>query len=162
MIIGSPGAGKSSFARHLRDQTGLPLYYLDVLFYNPDGTNISKEEFDARLDEMVNRDQWIMDGNYSRTLEVRLRACDTVFLLDYPLEVCLAGAESRIGTKREDLPWIETTFDPDFKQWIIDFHQHRLPSIYKLIEAYKTSKNIVIFKSRTEAADYLQRQSTST
>ena len=84
MIIGSPGAGKSTFSRKLRDITGLPLYYLDTLWHKPDQTNISKEEFDARLNEIIKKDKWIIDGNYQRTLETRLRECDTVFLLDYP------------------------------------------------------------------------------
>lgn len=99
LVIGSPGAGKSTFARKLRNVTGLPLYYLDMLWHNPNRTNISREEFDARLSEIVKMEEWIIDGNYQRTLEMRLRECDTVFLLDYPLEICLLGAESRIGKK---------------------------------------------------------------
>ena len=106
IVIGSPGAGKSCFARRLRDKTGLPLYYLDQIWHLPDKTHVSREEFDARLAQLLRRDAWIIDGEYSRTLEPRLRACDTVFLLDYPLELCLAGAASRVGVKREDLPWV--------------------------------------------------------
>ena len=105
MVIGCPGAGKSTFAKRLHEVTGLPLYYLDMLWHKPDRTNIPREEFDARLEEIVRKDKWIIDGNYQRTLELRLKECDTVFLLDYPLEVCLAGAQSRIGKRREDLPW---------------------------------------------------------
>ena len=97
MVIGCPGAGKSTFAKRLHEVTGLPLYYLDMLWHKPDRTNIPREEFDARLEEIVRKDKWIIDGNYQRTLELRLKECDTVFLLDYPLEVCLAGAQSRIG-----------------------------------------------------------------
>ena len=156
MIIGCPGAGKSTFARELKDKTGLPLYHLDMIWHKPDRTNISKEEFDAKLAEIVRRDRWIIDGNYQRTLELRLKECDTVFLMDYPLDICLSGAESRIGEKREDLPWLETEFDEEFKRWIIDFPQNELPDIYKLINKYKGEKNIVIFKSRKEAGDYLR------
>lgn len=61
MVIGSPGAGKSTFARKLRDATELPLYYLDMLWHKPDRTNISTEEFDMRLREIVNKDRWIID-----------------------------------------------------------------------------------------------------
>ena len=53
MVIGSPGAGKSTFSRKLREITGLPLYYLDTIWHKPDRTNISKEEFDTRLMEIV-------------------------------------------------------------------------------------------------------------
>lgn len=97
IIIGSPGSGKSTFARKLRDKTGLPLYYLDMLWHKPDRTTISREEFDARLEEIFTTDKWIIDGNYQRTLERRLQVCDTVFLLDFPLEQCLAGAMERVG-----------------------------------------------------------------
>ena len=120
IIIGSPGAGKSTFARKLREKTGLPLYYLDLIWHRPDQTNISREEFDTRLKEIMAEDRWIIDGNYLRTLEMRIQACDTIFLLDYPADVCLQGAEERIGTKREDLPWVEQEFDGEFRQWILD------------------------------------------
>ena len=104
IVIGSPGAGKSTFARRLRDRTGIPLFYLDMIWHRPDRTTITREEFDRKLSDILNTDAWIIDGNYRRTLELRLRSCDTVFLLDYPLEVCLASAEARIGKQREDLP----------------------------------------------------------
>ena len=96
MVIGSPGAGKSTCARKLQRKTHLPLYYLDMLWHRADKTNVSREEFDARLGEILQKDAWIIDGNYQRTLEMRLQACDTVFLLDFPLEICLAGVKSRI------------------------------------------------------------------
>lgn len=73
ILIGSPGAGKSTFGRRLRDITGLPLYYLDQLWHRPDKTTVSREEFDRRLREILLNDQWILDGNYQRTLEVRLK-----------------------------------------------------------------------------------------
>ncbi len=84
IIIGSPGAGKSNFARKLHKATGLSLYHLDMIWHKPDKTNYTREEFDQRLAEIMQQEEWIIDGNYSRTLEIRLKACDTVFLLDFP------------------------------------------------------------------------------
>ena len=98
LVIGCSGAGKSTFARRLRDATGLPLYYLDRLWHKPDRTHITREEFDRVLAEWLARPAWIIDGDYSRTLPQRLEACDTVFFLDFPLEVCLAGVESSCNT----------------------------------------------------------------
>lgn len=157
MVIGSPGAGKSTFARSLRDVTGLPLYYLDMIWHKPDKTHISREEFDMRLRELTALDEWIIDGNYSRTLELRLCACDTVFLLDFPTEACLAGAKSRIGHKREDLPWFEEEFDEEFRQFIIDFPFEHLPAIYEMLEKYQKDKEIIIFKTRVESEEYLEK-----
>lgn len=55
LVIGSPGAGKSTFARKLSAVTGLPLYYLDLLWHKPDKTNLAAEEFDLRLNEMMEK-----------------------------------------------------------------------------------------------------------
>lgn len=154
IVIGSPGAGKSTFARRLRDISGLPLYYLDMIWHKPDGTNVSAEDFDRALWEILAGDCWIIDGNYQRTLEERLSACDTVFLLDFPVEVCLAGAQSRIGTKREDLPWVETEFDPEFRRWIEEFPYTKLPEIYSLLEKYRDGRDIVIFRSRQDIGEF--------
>ncbi len=156
LVIGPSGAGKSTFARALRDRTGFPLYYLDLLWHRPDKTHISREEFDEKLAALLKEPEWIMDGNYSRTLETRLLAADTVFLLDYPVEVCLAGVESRRGKPREDMPWIETEEDPEFTEWIRDFPSRTRPEIYKLLEKYREGREIHVFHSRGEAESWLK------
>lgn len=160
LIIGCPGAGKSSFARKLREKTGLPLSYLDNLWHRPDKTTVSREQFDSELNKIMRNDRWIIDGNYLRTLPERLRLCDTVFLLDYSVENCIAGVEARIGKAREDMPWVETEFDPDFRQWILNFPKVQLPRIYELLREYQ-DREIVIFKSRTEADEFLENFSVS-
>lgn len=159
IVIGCPGAGKSTFARKLRDLTHLPLYYLDMLWHQPDGTHVSRAVFDARLESLLHRDRWIIDGNYGRTLERRLQACDTVFLLDYPLSVCLEGAKARIGQKREDFPWLETEFDPELQQEILDYGTNQLPQIYRLLERYGEGRQIHVFQSRADADAYLRSRS---
>ncbi len=125
-----------------------------MIWHKPDKTNVSRDEFDQRLNDIIKSDRWIIDGNYQRTLDIRLQACDTVFLLDYPLDVCLDGARSRVGKKRLDMPWVETEFDSEFKQWILDFPSKNLPLIYDSLENYR-DKNIVVFKSREQASKYL-------
>lgn len=143
IVIGSPGAG-------------LPLYYLDMIWHKLDRTNISREELVAEQKKIMENRSWIIDGNYLSTMELRLENCDTIFLLDYPLEVCLAGAKARIGTKREDIPWVETEFDEEFRQWILNFPKDQLPVIYQLLEKYGQNRNIHIFRSREAAENYLE------
>lgn len=156
IVIGCPGAGKSTFSQKLSSINNLPLYHLDMLYHNSDGTHISKEELEEKLKEIFKNDNWIIDGNYQRTLEMRMEECDTIILLDYPIEVCLAGAESRIGTKRDDLPWVEDKLDEEFKNSILNFSKEKLPQIYLLLEKYKNNKKIMVFKSREEAEEYLE------
>lgn len=155
IVIGCPGSGKTTFAEKLKDRVGLPLFYLDAIWHKPDRTHISREEYDERLAEILALDSWIIDGNYSRTIESRISACDTVFLFDLPVEVCLEGAISRLGKKRYDMPWIDTEFDPNLKREIEEFPSKNLPTIYALIDRYKDSKTVVIFKSREQAVAFL-------
>ena len=155
IVIGCPGSGKSTFARSLRDLTSIPLFYLDMLWHKPDQTTESIEVFEARLMQIVKQDHWIIDGTYLRTLQLRLKECDTVFFLDFPLETCLSGVASRIGKQREDMPWIETEFDEEFKQWILDFTKDQIPEIKRLLKNYQKDKKIVVFKSREELDEFL-------
>ena len=138
IVIGCPGSGKSTFCRKLRDITKLPLYYLDMIWHRPDGTHVSREDFDKRLGEILSKDSWIIDGNYQRTLRARLEKC----------------ARARIGSRREDMPWVETEFDEEFKRSILNFETDNLPDIYKMLKEH-TDKRIVIFKSRQQADEYL-------
>lgn len=155
IVIGCPGAGKSTFARKLRDLTGLPLFYLDMLWHKADRTTVSKEQFDESLARIMTGDEWIIDGNYIRTLETRLEYCDAVFFLDYPLETCLEGARDRVGSVREDMPWVERELDPEFRQWIEEFPREQLPRIYELLEQYESRRKVIIFHTRREADAWL-------
>lgn len=155
IVIGCPGSGKTTFAEKLNKCTGLPLYYLDAIWHKPDKTHISREEFDERMLKIFSEDKWIIDGNYKRTIEMRLKECDTVFLFDLPTEICLQGAIDRIGKGRYDLPWLETELDTEFKQFIEEFPKDTLPYIYELIDKCKSEKQVIIFKSRKEADNYI-------
>ena len=154
IVIGCSGSGKTTFAEKLRDKIGIELFYLDAIWHRPDRTHISREEYDARLSEILALDSWIIDGNYSRTIETRMAACDTVFLFDLPVEVCLEGAIARLGKARYDMPWIDTELDPKLKRDIEEFPNKNLPAIYALLDKY-SDKNITVFKSREEADEFL-------
>lgn len=155
IVIGCPGSGKTTFAEKLHKKTGMPLYYLDAIWHKADRTHISREEFDTRINEIFAEDEWIIDGNYSRTIEARLKECDTVFLFDLPTEICLQGASERLGKGRYDMPWIDTELDPTLRQEIENFADEKLTFIYNLLDKYRRNREIVVFKSREEADDYL-------
>lgn len=153
LIIGCPGAGKSTFARKLSEKTGLPLYYLDMIWHKADRTTVSTEDFDSALTDIMSTGQWILDGNYLRTMPMRLEKAETVFFFDLPLDICLAGAIARLGKDREDMPWKDDELDDEFRQWILDFPESHLPIINLLLESYKG--NVVRFVSRQEADKYI-------
>ena len=161
IIIGPGGAGKSYFSKQLAGITNLPLYHLDNIFWKEDRTHISRDEFDKKLLEILEKEEWIIDGDYSRTYEIRMKYADTIYFLDFPLEVALAGVESRIGKPRDDIPWKEEIFDPEFKQWIMNWYKNTLPVLRKLLEQYKEIKNIIVFKTREEIDSFIGKSKST-
>ena len=154
IVIGCPGSGKSTFARALHNKTLIPLYYLDMMFWNADKTTVEKSVFLERLAGVLKRDEWIIDGNYASTMEMRMSACDTVIFLDYCIDICLAGVRERRGKRRDDMPWIEFEEDAEFIEFIKSFEENQRPQILALLDRYN-DKNIVILKSRAEAETFL-------
>ena len=156
IVIGCPGSGKSTFSKELHKKIDIPLFHLDMMYWNEDKTTVDKEIFLEQLNNTLQKEAWIIDGNYSSTMELRLQACDTVFFLDYPLSWCLDGIKSRKGKPRTDLPWIEAEDDAEFLEFIKNYNSVSRPTVLKLLEKY-SSKNIFIFRERNEAAEFLDK-----
>lgn len=154
IVIGCPGSGKSTVSRTLHNKTGIPLYHLDMMYWNADKTTVEKSVFLKRLSDVLEKDEWIIDGNYSSTMELRMVACDTVIFLDYPLDVCLDGIRERRGKPRSDMPWIETEEDSEFIEFIKNYNEQQKPKVLELLKKYN-DKNIIILESREQADAFL-------
>lgn len=154
IVIGCPGAGKSTLSRKIAEKLNLPLYHLDMIWHKPDKTTITKEEFDRRLFEIMQTDLWVIDGNYQRTLEQRILAADTIVFLDFSTQDCIDGVKSRVGIKRPDMPWIENQLDPEFKKLIVEFETTKKPKIYELLST-RNDKKIYILKTRNDCNSFI-------
>ncbi len=156
IVIGCPGSGKSTFSRELHQKTSIPLYHLDMMYWNANKTTVERSIFLERLSSVIQKTRWIIDGNYGSTMEMRVAACDTVIFLDYPLDICLAGIKERIGKPRSDMPWTETEEDTEFIEFIKSYNEQQKPKVLTLLEKYD-GKNIVILTSRGEANEFLSK-----
>ena len=156
MVIGCPGSGKSTFSRTLHKLTGIPLFHLDMMYWNSDRTTVDKAVFREQLSNTLQKDEWIIDGNYGSTMELRLQACDTVIFLDYSLNVCLDGIKERRGKARTDMPWIENEEDAEFIEFIKNYNSQSRPKVMELLDKY-SQKHIYIFKNRNEANEFLNQ-----
>ena len=154
IVIGCPGSGKSTVSRALHNKTGIPLYHLDMMYWNADKSTVEKSVFLERLSAVLKKDEWIIDGNYGSTMELRMAACDTVIFLDYPLDVCLDGIKERRGKPRSDMPWIEIEEDAEFVEFIKNYNEQQKPKVLELLKKYG-DKNIIILESREQADEFL-------
>lgn len=158
LIVGCGGAGKSTFAREVGARFLLPVVHLDKLWWLPYWVERETEEFDALLAEALKKSAWVMDGNYLRTMELRLNACDGAVFLDIPAEECLKNAYARAeeyrGRTRPDITegCIETVHD-DFKEWILRFNTDVRERVLQTIA--QSGKPLFRFTSRSAAYEWL-------
>jgi adenylate kinase family enzyme len=154
IVIGCPGSGKSTLARALHNKICIPLYHLDMMYWNRDKTKVEKSVFLERLSSVLENDEWIIDGNYGSTMDVRMAACDTVIFLDYPSDICVEGVRERRGKPRSDMPWIETEEDEEFIEFVKTYNEQQKPKVLELLKKY-SDKNIIILESREQANAFL-------
>lgn len=161
LIIGCPGAGKSTLGRLLADKTGLPLVHLDALFWLPGWKERDKSEFDALVLAELGKPKWIMDGNYGRTLSTRLKYCDTVIFLDYGRFTCLWGVLKRVFIHRGDVrpdmgEGCPERFDWAFLKYVWSFSKTNRDKLLSRIQAASGFVTCVILKNRREGAKFLE------
>ena len=160
LIIGCGGAGKSTMARQLGDKLQIPVVQLDKLFWKPGWVESSREEIDAKIMAEMAKPQWIMDGNYNRTLAERMRHCDTIIYLDFSRFACLMGVLKRVittyGTVRPDMgEGCPERFDGEFLQWVWNYNKNKRESNYRLLNEATHAETIVL-KNRRAVKKFLK------
>lgn len=83
-VIGTSGSGKSTFATSLATALQLPCYEMDELFWQPDWVESSDEEFFPKVEDIAEKSQWVLDGNYSRTFAIKLKRVQLLIWIDLP------------------------------------------------------------------------------
>ena len=162
MIIGCGGAGKSTLARQLGEKLNLPVVHLDNIWWAPGNwEHLERDEFDVRMMAELEKNQWIMDGNYNRTIAERLNRCDTVIYLDFSRAVCLVGWIKRVitnwGTARPDMaPGCNEWFDPEMAGWIWNFNSTHRENYYRMLNEAEGIETIVL-KNRRAVKQFLKR-----
>ena len=169
LVLGCGGAGKSTLSTELSGLIGLPVVHLDKIYWRPGWQHVSREEFDTALAAELAKPRWIIDGNFSRTLAMRLESCDAVVLLDYPAAVCLGGVLRRqityAGRTRESMgEGCPEHIDPEFLRWVCDFRRDTRPELLELLRQASQKEHppqIFIFKNRKQTRRWLNAAGAS-
>ena len=153
VIIGCGGAGKSTLARRLGEKLDIPVVHLDQLWWKPGWVESSREEFDAKLAVELAKPQWIMDGNFNRTIPERIARCDTLIYLDFNRVTCLMGVLKRVitthGKVRPDMgEGCPERFDLEFLKWVWSFNDKNRQRYYKILNETQGVETIVLKNRR--------------
>lgn len=134
MILGSGGAGKSTFARRLGPILDLPVIHLDLHYWNPGWVETEKAEWAEKVHRLAAGDAWVMDGNYSGTLDVRLPRAEAVVLLDPPSWRCIWRIYKRrfSSEPRSDIPTeCPDRINLEFLWWVATYPRRSRPRVEK-------------------------------
>jgi adenylate kinase family enzyme len=160
LVIGTGGSGKSTVARRLAQRTALPLIHLDAHYWRPGWQPTPRDEWQAKVQQILRGQTWIIDGNYGGTLDLRLAACDTVIFLDLPRIVCLWRVLRRqlryLGRTRPELsPGCPERLSWEFLTWIWTYPSRRRGDILKRLAGLDQRKRVVILRSSAEVEQFM-------
>jgi len=166
MIIGCCGAGKSTLAAKLHKILGLELIHLDQHYWQPEWTETSQDEWLPIVEKLVQKDKWIIDGNYGSSMEIRIKRADTIIWLDYSTSKCLSRVIKRVwkyhGKERPDMPsGCRERFDADFLLYVATFKWNKYPAIKKRLSRLNENQQLYIFKNDSETNEFLKNLQTS-
>lgn len=170
MVIGvSAGVGKSTFARRLGEALHIDVHHLDTYYWKPNWVEASLEEFSNAQHEVVNQDQWIIEGNYSNTFEIRAEHADTIVYLELPLHVCLYRVIKRrvmnIGKTRPDMgEGCKEKIDWKFIKFIITTYyprKRKMGERFNSFQSFGQPKDIITLKSKQEIHSFLENIKTN-
>ena len=153
LVLGSPGSGKTTFALELSMVLGLPCIHLDKLFWKSGWEMRSRDEFDAMLLTELEKENWIIDGNYSMTIGTRADYADTAIFFDYPRLLCLYRVIKRVvtnyGKTRADMGEnCPERFDFEFLKYVWRFKYDEMPKCMEKLEGKNI--NLIVVKNKRE------------
>jgi adenylate kinase family enzyme len=164
LVIGSGGAGKSTFARRLGELLDLEVKHLDKLYWRAGWQETAKDEWLDTVMQLAAEESWIMDGNYGGTLEVRVKHSDTIIFLDMPRLLCLWRITKRrvlyTGRSRPDMAeGCPEQLSWEFVRWVWDYSRTSRPKVLKLLRENSETKKIVWLRSRADVERFLETAS---
>lgn len=158
IVIGIPGAGKSTFSKRLGSLLNIPVYHLDKYFWGDNMQEMSQNDFRQMQVDLMKEDQWVIDGNFTRSIDLRIKQADTIIFFDFPRIMALWRTIKRFfryfnkvrpdmgGNNKELLRWKHLKF-------IMQYPRHE---IYETIRTHSQNKRIFIFHNSRQATDFLK------
>lgn len=163
MIIGCCGSGKSTLAIKLSRLLQLELIHLDQYYWKKGWVEPEKVEWEAKVAALSEKTAWVMDGNYSGTIDIRMKKADTIIFLDFPTSKCVFRVLKRVwsnyGKSRPDMPpGCPERFSLEFLHYVLTFNKIKRPIILDKLYRYGRDKNLITLTNDEEVHSFVQSQ----
>ena len=147
VILGRGASGKSTLAMRLGQITGLPVIELDKIFWQPGLLPLPHEQWASVQEKLIAPEKWILDGDLGPydVVEVRLRASDTIILLDFSFLRCAWRA------------WHRARERADFWLWLLTYRRRSRPLLLSAIAAHAPAADLLILRSPRAVRQFLAR-----
>ena len=161
LILGPSGSGKSTLGKRIGKILGIQTVHLDMHFWNPGWVETPKDEWHDKVKKLIASETWVMDGNYTSTLQMRADVADTIIFLDTTrrvsyLRVVVRYLTNRGKTRPDVTEGCPEKIDMDFIRWIWSYPGTRKPTILKFLEKQRESKNVYILYNQREIEEFLE------
>ncbi|WP_336825368.1 topology modulation protein [Sporosarcina sp. USHLN248] len=157
------GVGKSTFARKLGERNGIGVTHLDAIYWKPGWVEAPTDEFRGAQQENVQREKWIIEGNYSSSIDIREPLADTVIYLELPLYVCLYRVVKRRiqfhGKTRNDIGKdCPEKIDWTFVKFILTTYKRRKKTMFHRLQHYANEgKTVHVLRNEKQIAGFLNQ-----
>ena len=143
------------------EKLGLPVIHLDQLFWHPNWIRTPEDEWVEIVRREVARNEWIMDGNFGGTREMRMQACDTVIFLDMPRWLCMYRILKRTllyrkNTRPDMAEGCDERFDLEFILWVWNYPNGGRKRLTAELACFP-EKNVVVLRSNDEIESFLRK-----
>lgn len=161
ILLGSSGAGKSTFAKKLSNKINIEVFHLDKLLWKSNW-EVTDKNYQIQVQEkIIEKDSWIIDGNYSGTLNMRIDASDTIIFFDINRWICIYHVIKRYfkykGTTRPDMHKdCPEKLDINFLKFIWHYPKKQKIQVEKKLVSVANSKKIIIFKNKKQVNNFLE------
>ena len=160
LVIGSGGSGKSTIAARLGELLNLEVNHLDKFYWRAGWVEPAPEEWIKMFTELIDKDSWVIDGNYSGTLDLRIEKSDTIVFMDMPRVLCLWRIIRRFliyrnGTRPDMAEGCRESLNFEFVSWVWNYPRRSRPKVIRLLAEHADGKEIVWLRSRNEVQKFL-------
>jgi adenylate kinase family enzyme len=147
LVLGSSGAGKTHLSERLSEILGIALIHLDAHFWQPGHQPRGEREWRDGVSKLAQRESWVMDGTYERSLDLRIPHADAIIVLDCPRNRCLDRVlrrqlESKGKQRRDRAERCAERVDLNHVRYVMQYDEVTRPQIFASIERYGRGKPV--------------------